>query len=503
MGAARGDGAAEVLVVGAGPSGLTLTLDLARRGVPVRLLERDDGTFPGSRAKGVQPRTLEVFDDLGVLAAAQAAGGAYPPIGLHLGPWTATWRPVTTAEPGPAVPYPNALMLPQYATTAILRRAVEDAGVRIDFGTEVTGIVQDAESASAILADGARLRARYLVGTDGGGSIVRNSAGLAFEGSTNDTDRLIIVDGQIDHLSRDRWHVFPRLNGRVATACPLPDGDDFQIMIKVRRRDPIDLAEPALQNLFAKIVGKRVRLRSVRWASVFRPNVRLVEGYRRGRVLLAGDAAHVHTPAGAQGLNTGIQDGYNLGWKLAQVLAGAPGALLDTYEGERRPIAARVLGRSSELYNGAKRVRPTAFKRGDEERQLALTYADGPLSAGSATTLTLRAGDRAPDGTALDGRIFDLTRGPHFTLLAFGREAATASQQVAWPSRGAALHRHQAHPGNPRSAERLGLDAYGITSDTLILIRPDGYVGHIATRPPSGHLDLTSLTQAIALMTPP
>ncbi|MEV6735802.1 FAD-dependent monooxygenase [Streptomyces sp. NPDC051104] len=480
----------DVLVVGAGPVGLALTLDLARRGVRVRLVDREEGTFPGSRAKGVQPRTLEVFDDLGVLDAALAAGDRYPPMGLHLGPFSKKWVMQKPLPTDPTTPYPDILLLPQSATTAILRDAVEAHSVQIGFGIGVEGVDQDAQSATALLSNGEQVRVRYLVGADGGSSTVRKSCGLRFEGATDESDRMIIVDGAIDGLSRDRWHVWPRAGGRFVGACPLPGGDQFQLMIKLRPDDPVDLTDPALAALFDRLVGGSLRLRNITWSSLFRPNVRLAEHYCKGRVLLCGDAAHVHTPAGAEGLNTGVQDAYNLGWKLEQVLAGAPEGLLGSYEGERRPVAAQVLGRSTELYEGLKRVRPSKFTRGGEDRQLGISYYGGPLApTDSGQTVTLRVGDRAPDAflphpsSRPTRRLFDLYRGPHFTLLAFGEQASVALRDIAWPSRGTKLHRHtatrRAVPVGP--AEEALLTAYGITGDTLLLIRPDGYIGHIDT----------------------
>ncbi|MFD4563203.1 FAD-dependent monooxygenase [Streptomyces sp. NPDC058467] len=476
----------DVLIVGAGPAGLTLTLDLARRGRRVMLVDREEGTFPGSRAKGVQPRTLEVFDDLGVLEAARAAGGPYPPMGVHLGPFTMKPAMMKSSPEEPTTPHPDILLLPQSSTTAILREAVEAHSVRIGFGLGVEKVEQDAQSVTALLSNGERVRSRYLVGADGGGSTVRKSCGIRFEGTTDESDRMIIADGAIDGLSRDRWHVWPHLSRRFVGACPLPGGEQFQIMFKLRPEDPVDLTDRALVTLFDQLVGGSLKLRDITWSSLFRPNVRLAEHYREGRVLICGDAAHVHTPAGAQGLNTGIQDAYNLGWKLGQVLAGAPEVLLDTYEGERRPIAAQVLGRSSELYEGLKRPSLSKIKRGDAERQLSISYYGGPLAPTSAARTTkLRVGDRAPDSLVpgTSARLFDLYRGSHFTLLAFGERADAALPVIDWPADGAELHRHTATKTTvPASAaDEAILDAYGVTEDTLVLIRPDGYVGHIAT----------------------
>jgi len=233
-------------------------------------------------------------------------------------------------------------------------------------------------------------------------------------------------------------------------------------------------------------------VRDIRWRSVFRPNIRLAEAYRRGRVFLAGDAAHVHTPAGAQGLNTGIQDAYNLGWKLGQVLAGADARLLDSYEAERLPIAAGVLGLSTKKYEGLAKLDPASLRRGKDEQQLSLTYHGGPLApSGRDRTTTLQAGDRAPDADLPGSRLFDTFRGPHFTLIAYGPQAAAASDELDWPAAGAPLRRITVDGQD--SFRR----SYGIEGDTLLLVRPDGYLGHIATR------DFLASTQAaVRAMTP-
>uniref|UniRef100_UPI003C7E7853 FAD-dependent oxidoreductase n=1 Tax=unclassified Streptomyces TaxID=2593676 RepID=UPI003C7E7853 len=493
---------ADVIVVGAGPVGLALALDLARRGITARVLERGPGTFEGSRAKGVQPRTLEVFDDLGIAADARAAGGPYPPMGLHVGPFTKSWQMQHPAPAAAATPYPDILLLPQYATTALLHRALLAQGGTVEFGATAEQIAQDANAATVTTGDGRQLRARFVVGADGGGSTVRKAIGAAFEGSTDEADRMIIADARVDGLSPDRWHVWPRTGGRTTAACPLPGSDLFQLMITIRPDDDADLTEEALAALLRRRAGRSLRLHGLTWASVFRPNIRLADRYRNGRLLIAGDAAHVHTPAGAQGLNTGIQDAYNLGWKLQQVLAGAPDGLLDTYQGERRPVAAKVLGRSTELYAGLKQPRSRALTRGDEERQLGLSYFGGPLApSDAATTTALRPGDRAPDAPLPDGsRLFDLYRGPHFTALAFGTRAAEALDSLLWPTAGAPLHRHiLPTPATPDAANLL--TAYGITDDTLVLVRPDGYIAHIH-RPGTATPPGDGLAEAVRRFTP-
>jgi 2-polyprenyl-6-methoxyphenol hydroxylase-like FAD-dependent oxidoreductase len=475
----------DVLVVGAGPTGSALAADLVRRGVGVRLIDKAPHGFTGSRAKGLQPRTLEVFDDLGVLHVAQKEGGPYPLAGLHLGPVTVPWRMQQRNRRTADVPYPNILLLPQFRTDAILHRLLQRRGLTIEYGVAVETVEQDDDGVTATLSSGERVRSRYLVGADGGSSTVRKAAGLRFVGETHDSDRTLIIDCTIDELSRDRWHLWPRTS---AGACPLPHSEQFQVMIRLKPDDTPDLDEAALAARFHKCTG--YRLRDITWTSVFRPNVRLVERYRAGRVFVAGDAAHVHTPAGAQGLNTGVQDAYNLGWKLGQVLAGAPDSLLDSYDAERRPIAARVLGKSSELYQNIDQGRLAGLKRGDEERQISLSYRGGPLApAGTAATKTLRPGDRAPDAPCTASgvsHLFDALRGPHFTLLAFGPGAAAVLPELAWPSSGAELRSYtvqnsggQGHVLTDTTGKLATI--YGVDADTLILIRPDGYIADIIT----------------------
>ncbi|MGY5343629.1 FAD-dependent monooxygenase [Paenibacillus glucanolyticus] len=477
----------DVLIAGAGPTGSTLAADLLRRGLRVRLIDKAPHAFKGSRAKGVQPRTLEVFEDLGILDEALAEGGAYPLAGLHVGPFTLPWRMIQRNKPTPSVPYPNTLLLPQLRTDAILHRLIDRLGLKIEFGTAVEGFEQDSDWVIAKLSSGEKVRCRYLVGADGGSSTVRKAAGIGFVGEINESDKWLIVDGTVDKLSRNRWHMWPRTHGKSVAVCPLPHSDQFQIMIRLKTDETPVLDEAALTAQFYTLTG--FRLHCITWSSVFRPNIRLAKNYRAGRVFLAGDAAHIHTPAGGQGLNTGVQDAYNLGWKLGQVISGAPDSLLDSYEAERQPIAARVLGKSSEIYSGLDKRRLSSLKRGDEERQLGISYHAGPLvPADTAVTKTLQVGDRAPDAPCIGPggarRLFDLYQGPHFTLLAFGANAAKALPELTWPTAGAELRRYIVGNGSGDDTSIKDTTGnlqriYGITSDMLVLIRPDGYIGNI------------------------
>ncbi|WP_410667851.1 FAD-dependent oxidoreductase [Amycolatopsis sp. cmx-4-68] len=486
----------DVLIAGAGPTGTTLAIDLVRRGLAVRVIDKAPHSFEGSRAKGIQPRTLEVFDDLGVLDDVLAGSSDYPRLGIHLGPVTLPWRMFRNRERSTAIPYPNTRLMPQYHTDSVLHDRLDQLGGRVEYGRELVGFDQDGATVTATVTgdDGPeRITARYLVGAEGGASAVRKHLGLGFLGETHDQDRMLIVDAVTTGLSRTRWHVWPGVRGRFVGACPLPHTDLFQWMIRLSPdEEPPDGEEAITRRIRAHTRNRRLAVRDIRWRSVFRPNIRLAESYRRGRVFLAGDAAHVHTPAGAQGLNTGIQDAYNLGWKLGQVLAGADARLLDSYEAERLPIAAGVLGLSTKKYEGLAKLDPSSLRRGQDEQQLTLTYHGGPLAPGDGDrTSTLEVGDRAPDAELPGSRLFDVYRGPHFTLVASGPKAAAASAELDWPAAGAPLRRItvDARPGFRSS--------YGVEGDTLLLVRPDGYLGHVAT-----HDFLESTRAAVRTMTP-
>ncbi|URN09676.1 FAD-dependent monooxygenase [Actinomadura madurae] len=456
----------DVLIIGAGPTGLTLAVDLARRGVRHRII--DPGTRAGSRGKGLQPRTMEVFDDLGVIGAVLGAGGAYPPIRAYAGT-EVVWEGEMgeRKEPSDAVPYPNGLMVPQWRTEEILRDRLEELGGRVERG-ELAGFTQDAEGVTAVLADGTTLRAAHLVGADGGRSAVRKTLGIAFAGETREEERMLIGDVRTADLDRDHWHTWADMRTRTLRVglCPLAGTDHFQFTAPLRPDEDPELTLATYQKMLEEGSGRTdVRLTDLTWSSIYRVNIRMAERFRAGRVFLAGDAAHVHSPAGGQGLNTGVQDAYNLGWKLATVIKGGPSALLDTYEEERLPVAAGVLGLSTKLYQKAAEGQADALKRGEETQQLLLAYPDSSLSEGSL------GGTRAADAVLHDGsgarvRLHDLLRGPHATVLAFGAQVPIEHPDV----RVATVGGPDGHtdPGGRLRAAYEGAEA--------VLIRPDGYI---------------------------
>lgn len=477
----------EVLIVGAGPTGLTLACDLARRHLSFRLIDASPEPFRGSRGKGTQPRSLEVLDDLGVVDELLRDGRFHLPIrfydadgghedtDLHAG-----------RHPRPDVPYASSMLIPQWRVERAIRERMLALGGQIEYGVALVAIEQDFDGVTATLAhaDGRteQVRSAYLVGCDGGRSATRKLAGIAFDGETLEAHRMLVGDVSATALDRDHWHTWRKTSEGFLALCPLPGTQQFQFQASV---GPSMTEEPSLE-LFQRIVDERsgrqdIVLSGITWMSLWRANVRMVDRYRSGRLFLAGDAAHVHSPAGGQGMNTGIQDAYNLGWKLAAVLHGAPPTLLDTYEEERLPVARALLGLSSKLHNQTYQSQRIATRRDEETLQLGINYRHGSLSRDLRTEpAALQAGDRAPDATGLhdaqgEHRLFDFFRGPHVTLLAFGTGWA-ATLDALRLCHGDAL-KIVAIGNELRDTDGHATAAYGVKDDTLFVVRPDGYIG--------------------------
>lgn len=460
----------DILIVGAGAAGLTLAIDLARRGVAFRLIDKAERPFEGSRGKGVQPRSQEVYEDLGVLPAMLALGAAPYPVVRTYGRDGFVDEPMSEARaPTPAEPFASPLMLPQMLTEEALRRRLAELGHAPEFGHELLGVEDGADGVVARILTGEAeetANVRWLIGADGGRSFVRHALAIDFPGQTLPY-RALVADLAINGLSRDAWHRWGGGDEGPISLCPLAGTNLFQLQAGLAAGDP-DISAGSLADLIARRTGRDdIAVHGVAWGSAYGMNARLADRYRVGHVLLAGDAAHVHPPTGGQGLNTSVQDAYNLGWKLAAVLAGAPESLIDTYEEERRPVAAGVLGLSQKLLTAARE--PSGMRRGRESHELDLSYAGSSLALDlSAEPGRVAAGDRAPDAPCAGQRLFDLFKGPHWTL-------------IGW------------RVGGRRIAPRPGLvivmdleddkghfaDAYGFAPSFWLLVRPDGYIGAV------------------------
>jgi 2-polyprenyl-6-methoxyphenol hydroxylase-like FAD-dependent oxidoreductase len=497
----------DVVICGTGAAGLTLAIDLARRNVGFLLIDKAPQPFIGSRGKGIQPRSQEVFEDLGVIDRIVASGGEYPVQRLYTDDGPVDEAAVELSDATPEEPYQIPLLVPQFLTERRLRERLAELGHAPHYSHELVGFDQDADGVSARIAtpDGERtVRAAYLIGADGGSSFVRKTLGIDFPGKTLGV-RAIVADVLVDGVSSDAWHRWGEGTAAQVSMCPLYGTDMFQLQAPVPFDVDMDLSAEGLTAFFRERTGRDdVVIRSVSWGSAFTMNARLADTYQRGRVFLTGDAAHCHPPTGGQGLNTSVQDAYNLGWKLAAVLDGAPESLLSTYEKERRPIAEAVLGLSEKLLEAAKNRN---IRRGREVSQLDLGYLDSPLTlAGPERDNGVLAGDRAPDAPVtgaggLPTRLFSLFQGPHWTLLGYDVDDASAMA----PRGGLHIHTIGTRGDILDTGDHVR-SAYGLSPEQWVLIRPDGYVAGVVDTSDLGtiesYLDTVGI-RPVAVTQPP
>jgi len=332
-----------ILIVGAGPTGLTMACELARRGVPHRIVEREPRPHQQSRATDVQGRTLEIFQDMGLVEPVLARGARRAGFSMF-----ANGKRVASATfAGCDTPYSFTLGLVQHETEAFIERRLGELGGKVERGVRVASIAEDAEGASAVLLHGdgtwEEPRFSFVVGADGAHSTVRAALGVALEGSTFE-EHFFLADLRLEcSLAHEEMGLYASAHGMLGVI-PIP-GDR-----RVRIFGDLDPgAEPRLdldtcKRLVEERTGEAAKVEDLGWTSIFRIHTRMVGQYRHGRAFLCGDAAHIHSPAGGHGMNTGIQDAYNLAWKLALVHAGrARASLLDSYDAERRPVARALL----------------------------------------------------------------------------------------------------------------------------------------------------------------
>ncbi|MFJ9904256.1 FAD-dependent monooxygenase [Streptomyces sp. NPDC101152] len=457
-----------VIVVGAGPAGLLLAGDLATAGVPVTLLEkRPHGISNLSRAFVLHARTLEQLDARGLADQLEAVGRPLDRLNLF-------GRLTLRLETLPSR-FSHLLVIPQYEVEkAIERRAVE-AGVDFRYETELTGLTQDADGVTVEVrgpgGTARSLRAGYVVGTDGMRSAVREAVGLPFPGRSV-IRSVVLADVR---LAEEPGSLLTVNAVGDAFAFLAPFGDGYYRLIGWNRArdvadsEPLDLDE--IKEVTRLALGRDFGMHDARWMSRFHSDERQAPAYRVGRVFLAGDAAHVHTPAGGQGMNTGLQDAANLSWKLAQVVNGhADPALLDTYQAERHPVGRSVLRSSGGIVRLAMAKGPweLAF------RAALTTFLDtvAPVRRRMAAQITgigyrYRAprgahrltGTRVPDVALGNGRLHEALRGGRFVLITPDADA---------------------YGDQGGRKDRLAVDRWASGRRTTVLVRPDGYVAWAA-----------------------
>ncbi len=357
-----------MLIAGAGPAGLTLACELAVRGVEVRIVDPAHAFFGGSRADGIQPRTMEVFADLGVLDRIVAGGDLGTVMRAYQGDtvvWEGQMSEPTDADAVHAVPeHLVRAAVPHRGDPARTagrarcpRRAVDRPG-RLHPGRRRS----DRHPRRRRRTE--QVRARYLVGADGGRSTVRKRLGIAFPGETDESTTMMFADARVDGISHDHGRIWQVGDGGSCPLTPLAGTDLFVVVA----RPPQNADEPVrdyLQRTVVEASGRSdIIVREVTWHTTWRSNTRLAERFRDGRVFLVGDAGHVHPPTGGQGMNTGIQDGYNLGWKLAAALSGG------------RPPCSTATSRNAWRRRARRSTSPRRYWRSTAAATRTPTYAD-------------------------------------------------------------------------------------------------------------------------------
>lgn len=473
----------DVIVVGAGPTGLMLGCELALAGVTVDVIDRAPERSDASRAAGMNARTMEILDQRGMLEAFAAAGrpmaaGHFSGIALD------------TALLPTRRPYTLAIM--QADTERVLEDFATRLGVGVQWSTELTGIEQD-DTGVTVTTDGvagsAMRRAQYVVGCDGGRSAVRRLIGIEFDGADAQFVTLL-GDVEMEHPPAERTFLQRRDAGTV-TVLPFGalSGDTWARVMVTEYRSPVadsgEVTLDGLRGVLQSVAGTDYGIHTPRWLSRFADASRQATRYRDGRVLLAGDAAHIHPPLGGQGMNIGMQDAVNLGWKLAAVLRGlADEALLDSYHAERHPVAARVLTNTraqTALLDEGENV--TAMRQ-TFERLLSVDAANEQVGAEiSGLDVCYQEGDhplvgrRVPDGDILVGtrprRVYELLHPARPVLLTFGMQMDGEAE--------ANLSDHVVRVAADSAVRRWRLPVIGwVALPAALLIRPDGHVAWVS-----------------------
>jgi 2-polyprenyl-6-methoxyphenol hydroxylase-like FAD-dependent oxidoreductase len=471
----------QVLIVGAGPTGLVLACELLTRGIGIRIIDKGDGVPRQSRALGIHARTLEVFDMMGLAERFDTRGQVVRR--FHLYADGRTLVQLDLARSGSTFGY--MLDVPQDVTETILRDRVSELGGRIEDGTELTGLGADPGGVTATVTGPggavATIAADYVVGADGAHSRVRSELGLDFRGHPYTQDWLLADVHLAWDRPEDEMHAFFRRDGRPLIAMPMREHRWRVILPYAGDRDRQAPTLEEIQRLVGERAPEPVPVSDPTWLATFRCQRRSTHIYRRDRVMLAGDAVHIHSPAGGQGMNTGIMDAHNLAWKLALVASGGgPDSLLDSYGAERGPVARDVLALTHALVTlgtvtgpGPRAARnvlvPLAGRLAPVQRRavrrlshVSVAYPSSPLTLPGRIRTGIRPGQRMPDLEVTDGeRTFRLYSGMQHRahVLLLGGQGDVPPGLRCWLDRVIVV----------RAAGRA-------PTRRVYLLRPDGYV---------------------------
>ncbi|KII92612.1 hypothetical protein PLICRDRAFT_37389 [Plicaturopsis crispa FD-325 SS-3] len=527
-----------VLVVGAGPSGLVAALNLAQNGVPVRIVDKAPKYFEGERGAGIQPRTLEAYKSLGILPEILAASGPLLPMRQYALPEGTepikTWSLAENVDSTPATPFSAPIVLGQGRAMKIIREKLEQYGVRVERGVELRSFTQDADHVVAQLvktADGTEstetVTFDWLIGTDGAKSVVRKQLGIPFLGESRD-ESLVIGDIRLTGLDHEFWHMWiekTRMVGLRPTEHAHED-DTFFILLRGEGVDYTKCAEDhnALWENLTRITGRKdLVLKEVVSAAHWRPNIRMTKAFQSGRVFVAGDAAHTHSPTGGQGMNSSVLDSMNLCWKLSLVAKHlAPVSLLDSYTDERTPVLAQMLDLTTELLNSTISD-PAAdssapWSRSARLLQLGVNYRWSAIVVDEANKVEnsdvlkaqayggtqagrVRGGERACEApglvdpkTGVSTSLFEIFRATLHTALIF--ESVSGSVEIIealkrFPQGTVQTILLLPKGGDGKADGVTGVDrvlvdgeghawsSYGGEGGGVVIVRPDGFVGAV------------------------
>jgi 4,5-epoxidase len=510
----------DLLIVGAGPTGLTLAATCLRLGLRLRIIDKQPGPSTFSKAIGLQYRVSEILAMLGIVDRFTRRGHSLDGFKMFTGDRELLqMRAARLGQPSPDAFEPRPILLPQSETEELLGDLVLERGGEIEWNTEFLDFAQEDRQVNARLrrADGSveEVSASWLVSCEGAHSLIRKQAGIGFSGKSYPLAFCmadVAIDGPIDHGHVNAW--FHR-DGQIA-ALPLSGEGRFRVFAEIDAQSAANqkVTLDQIREMWRRRVPRAdLTLRDPRWISEFRINCRMADRFHSGRVFLAGDAAHIHSPAGGQGITTGTQDALNLAWKLGRVVRGAPESLLDTYEDERMPQARAVLDATDSLtslffgptfawrllrdfvvlpilrQNWAQRAVMLKMS------QLRVNYRKSRLSRhetgrGRLCGPKLKAGDRAPDvafrdnASGDDVTLFELLRSVRPMVL-LGEEILSADLLVELRGRDLEVRIIAQPTGNspgvkPNCLEDIHgsfREIYGMEGQFLCLIRPDGHIG--------------------------
>ncbi|MBA3785412.1 MAG: FAD-dependent monooxygenase [Acidobacteria bacterium] len=494
----------DVIIVGAGPTGLSLACQLVRYGIDFVIVEKNEGVTPYSKAIGVHARTLEIYEQLGLAQKAVERGAIAGKARVIAGGEVRGEFDLSNVGEGLS-PYPFVLMLEQSKNEQLLYEYLQSHRKEVLWNTELESFSQNDAGITAQVktANGAiqTIEAKYLAACDGAKSLVRHALGLVFSGSTFER-MFYVADAQVDwHLSHDALHICLSKNSFLLFF-PLKGEKRYRIVGVFPEEFAGDEGEVLYEEIERRIKEEaqlELDIHNVEWFSTYKVHARHVSRFSTGRCFLAGDAAHIHSPAGAQGMNTGIQDGYNLAWKMALVLKGkADEKLLETYNEERLENAKNLLQTTDRLFQFAAgsewfleflrtnvvpplakyilsfdAVKKLLFPR---ISQIGINYRHSSLShhAGDEN-FNVKAGDRMPYFTIDEKSIYDFLREPKFHFLVFSNEQIDFKELFGRIGKYDEWIDCQSFPLAPRVSE-----IFGTTKPFSLLLRPDNHVGFVS-----------------------